>query len=264
MEKIEILNVGITNASKSRILEYIMSLVKKKEGKCIIVTPNPEIIIYAQKHQDFRKILNEATIALPDGIGLTLAGKLLNTPLSERITGTDMMEMLCSLASKHAITVGFLGAKGKIAEKAAKCLQEQYDGLIVLLAESGEQSGDTAVELSKRLKKGISPLQLAETDALDRYNMISSDNKSHAKVFDHIDLLFVAFGFPKQEEWMHSYLASIPVSVAIGVGGAFDYISKSVPRAPKFIRDMGFEWLFRLLAQPWRIRRQVALIEFLY
>lgn len=79
-----------------------------------------------------------------------------------------------------------------------------------------------------------------------------------------IDILFVAFGAPKQEMWISKNLNKIPVKIAIGVGGAFDYISGKTLRAPGFIRNIGLEWLFRLIAQPWRIKRQLALLEFIW
>ncbi|MBI1919347.1 WecB/TagA/CpsF family glycosyltransferase, partial [Candidatus Microgenomates bacterium] len=79
-----------------------------------------------------------------------------------------------------------------------------------------------------------------------------------------IDVLFVAFGFPKQEEWMARNIGKVPVRIMAGVGGAFDYISGAVPRAPLPIRLIGFEWLFRLIIQPWRIKRQLALLVFIW
>jgi len=79
-----------------------------------------------------------------------------------------------------------------------------------------------------------------------------------------IDLLFVAYGFPKQEEWMAEHIHNLPVQVMMGVGGAFDYISGQVPRAPRFLRKLGLEWLFRLAVQPWRLKRQLALFDFAF
>jgi N-acetylglucosaminyldiphosphoundecaprenol N-acetyl-beta-D-mannosaminyltransferase len=78
-----------------------------------------------------------------------------------------------------------------------------------------------------------------------------------------IDILFVAFGFPKQEEWMSHHINKIPVRVMMGVGGSFDYISGKIPRAPGFLRVVGLEWFYRLAKQPWRWKRQLALVEFL-
>jgi N-acetylglucosaminyldiphosphoundecaprenol N-acetyl-beta-D-mannosaminyltransferase len=80
----------------------------------------------------------------------------------------------------------------------------------------------------------------------------------------YIDILFVAFGHPKQEQWIHSQLDKLPVTAAMGVGGAFDYISGNIARAPKFIRSLGLEWLYRLVRQPWRWKRQLALWEFIW
>ncbi|MBI2022959.1 WecB/TagA/CpsF family glycosyltransferase, partial [Candidatus Giovannonibacteria bacterium] len=91
-----------------------------------------------------------------------------------------------------------------------------------------------------------------------------ADHNSLFIIPDSIDILFVAFGFPKQEEWMHEHLGKIPVRVMVGVGGAFDYISGRVPRAPAWVQKLGFEWLFRLVVQPWRIKRQLALLRFAF
>lgn len=79
-----------------------------------------------------------------------------------------------------------------------------------------------------------------------------------------IDILFVAYGFPKQEQWIYEHLPILPVKAVMGVGGSFDYLSGKVIRAPKFIRDVGLEWLFRLIRQPWRLKRQLSLITFLF
>ena len=79
-----------------------------------------------------------------------------------------------------------------------------------------------------------------------------------------VDILFVAFGSPKQEIWIADNLNKIPAKVVVGVGGSFDFISGKVPRAPKFVRNLGLEWLFRLIIQPWRIKRQLSLLEFIY
>ncbi|MBI2334188.1 WecB/TagA/CpsF family glycosyltransferase [Candidatus Daviesbacteria bacterium] len=78
------------------------------------------------------------------------------------------------------------------------------------------------------------------------------------------DILFVAFGAPKQEKWIVQNLPKLKVKVAMGVGGAFDYLSGKVPRAPEFLRSLGLEWLFRLIIQPWRIKRQMALLRYLW
>lgn len=220
MDKNFLFGVGVTNATKEDILKYIITSLGKKGERYYIVTPNPEILVYATKHPSFASILNNARLALPDGIGLVWAGKILGKKFKERVTGVDLMENLCLEVSKKPITVGFLGGGPKIAERASECLRQKYPGLKVVFA---------APEWEERA----------------------------------VDVLFVALGFPKQEEWMAKNMGKVPVKVMMGVGGAFDYLSGRVPRAPLPIRLIGFEWLFRLIIQPWRIKRQPALLEFI-
>jgi len=231
LEKKNILGVWVTNASMDKILEYITRGLKKSSKKYFIVTPNPEFLTLANSDISYKKILNKAKIALPDGVGLMLASRVLNRPLKERVTGVDLLESLCSSVSEKPITVGFLGGRDGIADKAAECLLKKYPGLKVAFAQS-------------------------------EYNVYKNYNNYNG--YKRIDILFVAFGVPKQERWIYENLDKLPIKVAIGVGGAFDYISGRVPRAPWFVRKIGFEWLFRLIVQPWRLKRQLALLEFAF
>lgn len=225
LKKTFLLGVGITNAKKEEILEYVVKKLEKKDKNFYIVTPNPEFLVLANKKKSFKDILNRAEIASNDGVGLKIAALMSGKHLSDRFTGVDLVEMLCSRVSDRPITVGFLGGRPEVAELAAKCLVAKYPGLKVVYAAS-------------------------------EWNPEKKNNP--------IDILFVAFGFPKQEEWMAEHQRSNIYRMAVGVGGAFDYISGKVPRAPKFVRQIGFEWLFRLIVQPWRIRRQLALAEFVF
>jgi len=227
-----ILGIGITNAKESEILEYILQGLEKEGKKYFIVTPNPEILMLANSSPDYRNILNSAKLALPDGIGVMMAGKILGRELKQRIQGVDFVESLCRAVAEKPITVGFLGAGPRIAEQTAERLKRKLPNLKVVFTASGDPD-DKTVDLVKDGKK-------------------------------EIDILFVAFGSPKQEIWIYENLEKLPVKVVIGVGGAFDFISGKVKRAHAFIRNMGFEWLFRLISQPWRAKRQVALIKFIY
>lgn len=227
MKTISILGVPITDASESEILEYVLDSLVKHKKKGYMVTPNPEMVVYAQSHSSFKTILEHATISLPDGVGVTIAAKLLGTPLKGRITGVDFMKNACKESVRKTATIGLLGAGPGIAEKTADCLRKMYPGIAIVFAGS---------EL---------PID-------------------HQKFPKHIDLLFVAYGHPKQEEWISNHLAELPVTIAMGVGGAFDYLSGEVMRAPGVIRRLGLEWLFRLIRQPWRWKRQLALFTFIY
>lgn len=225
LPSINLLGVKLTSASKPEILEYILKRLKNPEKKFYIVTPNPEILVLASRSKAFRDILNGAEVALPDGVGVVLAGSMLKNSRLGRITGTDILEELCRECAKQAFNVGFLGGKGSVAEMASERLRKKYPNLIVSF--EGEE-----------------------------WPMSSSP--------PHIDILFVALGFPKQEEWIVKNLPNIDVTAAMGVGGAFDYISGKIPRAPKFVRNIGMEWAFRLVRQPWRAKRQLALPVFAY
>lgn len=245
LKSINLLGVKITADSEEKVLEYVFERLKKGSKKFFITTPNPEILVYSNFHLDYRDKLNESEVALPDGIGLIFAAKLLGKPLKNRISGTDFVKKLCEKSEKNPVSIGFLGGKAGIAEKAALCLQKEYPWLDIRFV--GEEWNDLA----------YSKWHIANGKEKKPYAM---GNKPYAK----IDILFVAFGHPKQEEWIYENLEKLPVKAAMGVGGAFDYISGDVTRAPLFVRKLGFEWLFRLVLQPWRWKRQLALIKFIW
>ena len=232
MKKNSILGVGVSNTTKNEALEFIISGLEKRRQKIAIFTPNPEIIVFAHKNREFREILNSASLALPDGIGVMLGGKFLGKGFKERITGIDFMKMFCKEASIRAFTVGLIGGGPQIAEKTAECLRQLYP----------------------KIKVQVFPEDFFEKKALQ-------DKLGDKKVA--VDVLFVALGFPKQEKWIYEHLPEIPVTAAMAVGGSFDYISGAVPRAPTLIQKLGFEWFYRLAREPWRWRRQGALIEFI-
>lgn len=237
LKKDYILNIGITNDTSENILKYILQRLKY-EKKFYIVTPNPEILVYASRHDDYAAILNDAEISLPDGTGLFLASIFMGKPFKQRIPGVNFVEKLCKNTVRNPISIGFLGGRGKVAEIAAECLLQKYPHLnIVFAAEEWDEAGFN-------------------------FGRKDGEAKKEKKTGKEIDILFVAFGHPKQEEWIHKNLEILPVKSAMGVGGAFDYISGAKKRAPFMIRAIGFEWLYRLITEPWRWRRQLALITF--
>lgn len=223
--KVKELIFKIDNRTFNETLEYLIEKAKKTEEKTFVVTVNSEIVMHAKGNPQYEKVLNSANLALADGIGVIWAGKIFGKKINERIHGVDLVKSLCKEAAEKPITVGFLGGYGNVAETAANCLREKYPGLRVAFALS--EWPNSAGQWS-------------------------------------CDILFVAFGSPKQEMWIYENLPKIDVKVAIGVGGAFDFISGRVRRAPFWIRNLGFEWLFRLIIQPWRIKRQLKLPLFVF
>ncbi|MDP2585633.1 MAG: WecB/TagA/CpsF family glycosyltransferase [Candidatus Levybacteria bacterium] len=281
IDKKNILGVGISDATKEEILEYVIKSIEFFKKKLFFVTPNPEFLVLAHKNPKFKSILNKADLASVDGIGLIIASKILGKDFKGRFTGVDLVEGLCKMVSEKPITVGFLGGRGEVAKKAAECLRKKYSGLRVVFAQEEWPTGTFAlqsrvsddVRLQDSEKQSLTSASLSksrrQSDRKPTFN--SSENELprsnytlDAKRYPLIDILFVAFGAPKQEFWINENLDKIPVKIAIGVGGAFDYISGEIPRAPDIIRNIGFEWLFRLIIQPWRIRRQLSLLEFIW
>jgi len=228
--RIDILGVKIDNLSFDQVLDKVEQFLKDGK-KHYIVTPNPEMVVLAQKDSQFRQILNSADLAIPDGIGLVWASRLLRGKekkgIRERVRGVDFADKLCQIAAKKGAAVGFLGGKDKVADKAAKCQIAKYPGLKVVFA-LGSDPEKAAIDIKK------------------------------------VDILFVAYGAPKQEFWISQNLPKLPVKIAIGVGGVFDYWADKVKRAPKWLQNLGLEWLWRLILQPWRIKRQLALLIFVY
>lgn len=244
MEKTKVLNVSFTKGTKKEVLEYLFEKLKKGAKPFYIVTPNPEMIVLARKDKKFSQALEEAEIALPDGVGVLRGAEALGITGLHRITGVDFMEDICREAVEKGVSIGLLGGKNGVAEKASECLSEKYPGLkIAYLSQEWEHQGFANAATFMKRKQEV--------------------GKGSLEVSQEVDVLFVAFGFPKQELWMQENIGKLPVKAMMGVGGAFDYLSGDVPRAPSFMRDMGLEWLFRLLVQPWRLRRQFALWEFM-
>lgn len=229
MEKISILGVKITNLSKEDILAKIKNFLVSDEQH-YIVTPNPEIILEADKDEELFYILNSADLALGDGIGLKMAGWLYGKNL-QRVTGADLTMDLLEMAETKKIKIGVLLWKKSLLwerglspkKEVEKVLQKKYPGL------------DFCVEeIDREVNAPVS-----------------------ATFVDFKPLIvFNALGFPYQEKFIFHNLKNIPsAKVAIGVGGTFDYLTGSRKRAAKFLRVAGLEWFWRLLIHPQRISR---------
>lgn len=278
MKKKNILGVGITDATQKEILEYIVKNVENFQKKFYVVTPNPEFLVIANKNSTFKDILNKADLASVDGAGLMIAGKVLGRPLQGRFTGVDLVKSLCEAVAEKPITVGFLGGRDNVAEKTAECLLKKYPKLKVVfvgsewpnddsgrlphVADDAQQASLGTISDSASLSERLPHSKRGSAFSSSASGQAPSLNTKY--MIHNTDILFVAFGAPKQEFWINENLDKIPVKVAIGVGGAFDYISGKTPRAPGFVKNIGLEWLFRLVVQPWRIKRQFALIKFIW
>lgn len=231
-ERIDILSVPIDRVDMKMALEIFDELLASP-GCSLIVTPNSEIVVIAEKDPAFRDVILSADLVIPDGIGLVYASRMLHKPLHERVTGIDFLEGALSRLAATGQTVYFLGGKPGVAAKAATAMEDKYPGLVVAGAADGYFDSENEDEV------------------------VESINASGA------DLLCVALGAPKQEFFIERNKARLDVSVAVGVGGSFDVFAGEVKRAPQFYQDNGLEWLYRLAQQPARIKRAATLPRFM-
>lgn len=194
-----------------------------------LCTVNPEFVMEARRNPAFAAVLKRADLCAPDGSGILWAGRLLGRSFAERVTGSDGIDRICERAAAEGWRVFFLGAGPGIAEETATRLAARYPGLAVAGTYSGSPADDDWPEIQARLATA------------------------------RPDVLFVAFGHPRQDLWIDRHRHELPATVALGVGGAFDFVAGVARRAPVWMQRLGLEWLHRLLSQPWRWRRMRAL-----
>ncbi|MFC4713046.1 WecB/TagA/CpsF family glycosyltransferase [Planococcus dechangensis] len=228
--KEEILGVTVNKETEQQLLDNIQADIEQGR-KSRIVAINPEKVMMASKDPELRALLNESTYQIPDGVGIKIASRIRGGDIRERVTGIGMMDALLQLANKHHHRIFMYGAKKATVELAAKNIQAKYPNLVI-------------------------------AGTLDGYE------KDPAKIIQSINdaspqILFVALGSPKQELFIREHMDALNVNIFQGVGGSFDVYSGNVKRAPKLFLNTGTEWLYRLASQPTRIKRQMALPQFL-
>lgn len=221
---VNVMGVKIDNISKLELDTKITSLLAD-DKQHYIVTVNSEMLVRAQTNLTFLKVINRADLSLMDGVGVNFTSLIIDfQKLKYRIPGVDLMMHFCKIAERNNLKVYLLGGEKDIAKKALQMMLYRFP-----LLKGAYKDG---------------------SDANDHMRIIDDVNMQEA------DMLFVAYGSPKQELWITNNLARMrSVKIAVGVGGSFDYISGTIIRAPKILRQLGLEWLFRLIRQPWRIVR---------
>ncbi len=229
-----LMGVPIHNVTTEETITYIGQWIESSSlGETYqIATVNPEFLMQARKHAAFRATLNRAALCLPDGYGVLWATQLRGIKLRERVAGSDLVPRISQEAAQRGWRIFYLGAAPGIAEKAANILQTRYPGLQV----AGCYAGSPAPE--------------------EQAQIVAHIRASQAHI------VFVAYGAPKQDLWLDRNLAATGATVGMGVGGSFDFIAGIRRRAPKWMQRIGFEWFYRLISEPWRWRRQLALPHF--
>lgn len=231
MKKVDILGVLIDSVTMEEAVARAVSCIES-EKTGVVYTPNSEIVLQAYKNPEFCEILNSADLIVPDGIGVVHASKIVRAPLPERVAGFDLSCRLLEKAAEKSYSIYFFGGKPGIAEKAIENLKTKHPGLCV----AGANDGYFDAEKEKLI---IEDIQAKKPD-----------------------ILFVCLGAPKQENWIYRHKDALGAGVILGVGGSLDVWAGTVERAPLAYQKAGLEWLYRLMKQPSRFFRMMALPRF--
>ena len=215
--------------TKTEALDVLLGFLKSARNH-LVVTPNPEAVMIAQRDKFFLRVLQNADLALPDGIGIIIAAKWRKIHIPARVTGCDITTELLKAAKSHSCYI--LGAAPGVASTAQGRLLKQ--GVNVIGTHHGY--------FDKKSEKEI----LAEINKLKP------------------DILLIGLGMPRQELWASTYLHMLPCKITLCVGGTIDILAGKTRRAPKIIRRLGLEWLYRLVSEPSRAKRMLDLPKFVW
>jgi len=227
----EILGVGYDDVTMAEAVQRGLALIDEHRA-AYVVTPNPEIIMLARENAALVSAIEDASLVLADGVGVTIGAKILGTPMKARVPGIDFASNLMAEMAKREMSVFLFGAKPGVAEKAAENLSEKYPGLRIVGVNDGYFKDDAPI--------------------IEKINAAKPD------------FLFVCLGAPKQETWMQTNADKLDVGLMAGLGGCMDVYAGNVQRAPERWQKMGLEWLYRLLKEPSRIGRMMKLPKFVF
>lgn len=218
--KVDCLDTGSALAAIERFVE--------EGGPHLVATVNPEFVMRAQRDPAFARVLASAELCLPDGTGVVWAARRQGCEMPGPVAGVDLVQPLAAMCARRGFRMFLLGAAPGVADELAAKLRTANPALQVAAHPGGPDA--------------------------------AHDEEALRLIHDHgTQVLLVAYGAPAQEMWIERLRNRLGVAVAIGVGGAFDYLTDRVPRAPEWMRNAGLEWLHRLVRQPWRIRRMAVL-----
>lgn len=228
---VSIMALPFQNCTKKHFIEEKVLPKIENDEKCFIVTANPEIIMETRDNNNYKRIVKSADFIVPDGIGIIYASQFKGEPLKERIAGFDLMMDFLHIANERGNKCYFLGGKPEVNKKMIKKIKCDFPNLKITGSHHGYFDINNE-EIPKNIAKGKP------------------------------DFIFVAMGFPRQEEWIYKYQHLFEKGVFMGVGGSFDVLSGSTRRAPDLWIKLHLEWLYRLLKEPTRWRRILPIFKF--
>lgn len=230
--RVVILGARVDDVTWEEALGRIDGFVRSREPHQIM-TPNPEFVMRARHDSTFRDLLARVDLAPADGIGLKWAARLLGETIRELVPGSDLVERLAAAGAAQRQRWFLLGAAEGVAEAAGAALMRRYPGLDVAGCFAGSPRPEDDATIRRRIEQ-VAP----------------------------IDVLLVAYGAPGQDLWIARNQPRLRIPVAIGVGGTFNFIAGRSRRPPALVKQLHLIWLFRLMTEPWRWRRQIALLRF--
>lgn len=230
-KQITVLSIPIDVITMEQAVARIQAMFQES-GLHAIATANAEMVMQAQEDKELKDMLHRAALVLPDGAGILWAAEQKGERFPERVAGCDLAKRLFEEAARHHTPIYCLGAAPGVVEQAIANLEGEIGRLNVV----GKHSGFF--------------------DEAEEYAIIREIESTGAK------LVFVALGVPKQEKWIVNRLSHLNGVVAMGIGGSFDVFAGTVQRAPAWMQRNRLEWLYRLLRQPQRFMRMMALPKF--
>ena len=229
MARTKFMNTEIDNLTMQETLQEIENIIKKNKNS-YVVTPNVDHIVQLETNKELRDVYANASLILTDGKPLIWISKLYGTPIKEKISGSDLFPLLCEMAAEKKYTMFFLGAAEGVAQTAAKNLMDKYPGLKVV----GTYSPPFGFENNKK--------------EMDKIKSMIHKMKP--------DILIVGLGCPKQELFMYHHCKELNVPISFGLGASLDFEAGNVKRAPKWMANNGFEWLYRITQDPKRMAKR--------
>ncbi len=228
-ERVNICGVKVDRLGLGEMLARVEAWVGRRTPG-YIVTPNVDHVCLCAKNPEFRQAYEGAFLCVPDGVPLLWGGRLLGTPLVERLNGTDLVYAIARLCAEKGRSIFLLGAAEGVPGQAAERLKSLYPGL--------------------RIAGMHSPPMGFEKNPEENARIIAKLHETRP------DICFVALGSPKQEIWMRRHFEESRVPLTIGVGASFDFIAGCKRRAPIIMQRTGLEWLWRLCTEPRRLWRR--------
>ncbi len=225
---LDFFDIPIVNTDMHEAVDWIATRSEDKE-KSLLCFVNPDCLNIAYKDESYKKLLQGAARVLPDGIGIHIGCRVLGVSLAANVNGSDLFPPLCERAVRDGLSLFLLGARPGVAQAAADNMCDRFPGLEIAGTHHGyftDEEGD---------------------------GVIQKINESGA------DILLVAMGAPRQEKWLDHHHEVLEPAVRMGVGGQFDFYSGRIPRAPMWMREIGLEWVWRLLQEPGRMWRRYVI-----